>query len=545
MAQNNTSGAVDNMVLDEGGEIDRGEIEKRRVRANHSKKRGCCWPHCKRFVDISDPIEGYMPKVPSKDATGGKTRTKRKKIFDLMHREDDHTVGKSLHYCLDHLLTDRKDPVGSELFNPKDGTLAPGIFPVDLNTYDRIKAKDGLFKELRKKMYDTRKEIFDKIKLADNNTSPPSAPATTTVADEVMLLAAELKKVKSSLKKTAKKLEESEKNKRNNYRFQNCDQDTVINLCSYSKQEITDLASHIEEDLALVKAMRDVANVKSGEPLDITKIRALKKEILEAKARNKSYLSGRDWILSIEDRVFMTLTYLKQGMNVKCCALLFGGVKAATMHRVLNETMFELRAALNDIFPCHATAPVSTETGVDVCGDEDDDESETMAATQNFNKKIEEELEEEELAELIGLQLHRQFSSKQYNIVWLIDCFELRINVPGSSDQQKAFYSSYKHYHTLKFLVGIDYRSGKIRYISDGYPGSISDNEICDVSGFAKMVGQNWKEELSKTGKVAGVLADKGYTCFKLFKDNKAELFTPSVLHEGRFSAAEALFTHS
>jgi hypothetical protein len=254
MTENNDSAAGnDTMMLDGNEEKANEEKERMRIRENHSHRRGCCWPHCNRFVDISDPIEGYMPKIPSKLAKNSKTRLRRSKIFQLMHREDDNSVGKNLHYCLDHFLTDRKALVADELFNPKDGTLVAGALPADLATYDRIKKNSVLFQQLRQQMVAIRAGIFERIESAEIQPQAHPAPAPAPVA-RILPVAAELRKVKSLLKTSNKKLDEAHKlveqlrksEKRNNYRFDNSSAETVLNLCSYSRKEILELASHIE-----------------------------------------------------------------------------------------------------------------------------------------------------------------------------------------------------------------------------------------------------------------------------------------------------------
>ena len=65
----------------------------------------------------------------------------------------------------------------------------------------------------------------------------------------------------------------------------------------------------------------------------------------------------------------------------------------------------------------------------------------------------------------------------------IIDCTELFCQRPSSLSIQSSLYSSYKHHVTYKDLIGIA-PSGAVTFISNLYPGSISDKEITRRSGF-------------------------------------------------------------
>ena len=51
-------------------------------------------------------------------------------------------------------------------------------------------------------------------------------------------------------------------------------------------------------------------------------------------------------------------------------------------------------------------------------------------------------------------------------------------------------YSNYKCHSTVKFLIGI-LPNGTICFVSDGYEGSISDQEIVKESGFLDKINPN------------------------------------------------------
>ena len=65
----------------------------------------------------------------------------------------------------------------------------------------------------------------------------------------------------------------------------------------------------------------------------------------------------------------------------------------------------------------------------------------------------------------------------------IIDCTELFTQVPSSLAIQSALYSTYKHHVTCNGLIGIA-PSGAVIFVSQLYPGSLSDKEIVCRSGF-------------------------------------------------------------
>ena len=71
----------------------------------------------------------------------------------------------------------------------------------------------------------------------------------------------------------------------------------------------------------------------------------------------------------------------------------------------------------------------------------------------------------------------KDFKEKYPNNVCIIDCTELKIQVPSSLVKQSQSYSNYKSTNTLKSLVGVDAKGGFI-FISQLYTGSISDKQI-------------------------------------------------------------------
>lgn len=67
----------------------------------------------------------------------------------------------------------------------------------------------------------------------------------------------------------------------------------------------------------------------------------------------------------------------------------------------------------------------------------------------------------------------------------MADCTEMRCQVPKRMDYQKATFSSYKHFNTLKVLLGVA-PNASIVFCSSFYPGSTSDKEIFVLRGLSK-----------------------------------------------------------
>ena len=64
---------------------------------------------------------------------------------------------------------------------------------------------------------------------------------------------------------------------------------------------------------------------------------------------------------------------------------------------------------------------------------------------------------------------------KYPNTKCIIDCLEIKVEVPSALFLHKLFYSDYKSHTTVKVLVGIT-PGGEFNFVS--YPGSISDKNI-------------------------------------------------------------------
>ena len=93
------------------------------------------------------------------------------------------------------------------------------------------------------------------------------------------------------------------------------------------------------------------------------------------------------------------------------------------------------------------------------------------------------------------------FKQKYSSTRVIIDCTEVRCQMPSSLHLNGELFSNYKHHTTLKGLIGIS-PGGAITFISQLYTGSISDREIVVRSGLLDLPFQE-KDS---------VMADKGFT---------------------------------
>lgn len=93
------------------------------------------------------------------------------------------------------------------------------------------------------------------------------------------------------------------------------------------------------------------------------------------------------------------------------------------------------------------------------------------------------------------------FRQKYKSTRVIIDCTEVRCQIPSSLLLNSQLFSSYKNYITLKGLIGIT-PSGAVTFISQLYTENISDREIVTRSGLSSL-------DLTSGD---SVMADKGFT---------------------------------
>ncbi|MGR3913214.1 MAG: transposase [Gammaproteobacteria bacterium] len=105
-------------------------------------------------------------------------------------------------------------------------------------------------------------------------------------------------------------------------------------------------------------------------------------------------------------------------------------------------------------------------------------------------------------AEQVSQCLPDAFRKSYSDTFVIIDCLELRCEVPSSLPLQSQLYSTYKSHTTFKGLIGI-VPSGAVAFISELFTGSISDRELFEQSGLLKLL------ETVPRGK--SLMADRGF----------------------------------
>ena len=120
------------------------------------------------------------------------------------------------------------------------------------------------------------------------------------------------------------------------------------------------------------------------------------------------------------------------------------------------------------------------------------------------------------------------FKGRYENVRGILDCTELKCELPRDYQKHSEMYSDYKSHDTFKGLVCIS-PSGWITFISQLYPGRISDKEIVERSNFCQLIEMGDQ-----------YLADKGFEIHDLIALRGGSLYIPPK----RFSSTDQ-FTES
>lgn len=103
--------------------------------------------------------------------------------------------------------------------------------------------------------------------------------------------------------------------------------------------------------------------------------------------------------------------------------------------------------------------------------------------------------------EVVDTTLPENFKAKYKSTRVIIDCTEVRCQMPSSLQLNGELFSTYKNHTTLKVRIGIS-PSGAVTFVGQLYTGSISDREIVYRSGFLDLPFNEGDS----------VMADKGFT---------------------------------
>jgi hypothetical protein len=102
-----------------------------------------------------------------------------------------------------------------------------------------------------------------------------------------------------------------------------------------------------------------------------------------------------------------------------------------------------------------------------------------------------------------------EFKKQNTQVLLIIDCTELKIEMPSSLVPKSQTYFDYKSANSFKGLLGVGCRGG-IMFVSHLYTGSISDKEICQRSGLFDLL--KTKKENGELVEGDAIMADKGFT---------------------------------
>ena len=112
-------------------------------------------------------------------------------------------------------------------------------------------------------------------------------------------------------------------------------------------------------------------------------------------------------------------------------------------------------------------------------------------------------------------------------VMLIIDCTELRIQMPSSLVRESRTYSDYKSTNNFKGLVGVDSKGG-ILFVSHLYTGSISDKKICQRSGPYDLLKREM--EIGELHQGDAIMGDKGFNTGKELEEIGLWLNIPPFL---------------
>ena len=199
---------------------------------------------------------------------------------------------------------------------------------------------------------------------------------------------------------------------------------------------------------------------------------------------------GRPRHLTLKDEYFLTLCRLRQGFKEDHLAHLYG-ISQTTVSRVIISW-------INFMYLKFSTIPV-------------------------WPSRVQ-----------IDKHMPADFKERYPSTRVIIDCTEIRCQMPKSMRLNSELFSSYKNHTTLKSLVGIS-PGGALTFVSQLYTGHLSDREIVTRSGFLKL----------PFNRGDAVMADKGFTVEDLLPLGVSLNIPPFLGSKGQMSPEEVVETQS
>ena len=129
--------------------------------------------------------------------------------------------------------------------------------------------------------------------------------------------------------------------------------------------------------------------------------------------------------------------------------------------------------------------------------------------------------------DIIRLSMPSCFRKNFPNVYFIIDCFEVQIQIPHSPTDQASSYSSYKARNTAKILISCTPQA-HIHFVSPVFVGRESDQHITLHSGFLDGLQEGDQ-----------VMADKGFTVESVLLLKGAKLVTPAFKKAKQLSHKE------
>jgi hypothetical protein len=120
--------------------------------------------------------------------------------------------------------------------------------------------------------------------------------------------------------------------------------------------------------------------------------------------------------------------------------------------------------------------------------------------------------------DIIQEKMPQSFKKKYASTRVIIDCTEIKTQMPKSLVLNSQMYSHYKGANTFKGLIGIA-PHGVVTFVSSLYTGCMSDVEITQLCGILDLFEEN-----------DSCMADKGFTIERFLKEKNCTLNIPPFL---------------